>query len=423
MNNNQTSDTRGKAVMPQAWFEMKDVRRRQLNSAVWIPLRASQVLTETGQIGHQGYKYEFFGAGSIAVGTGTMEKAKGVGWSEIGISRTHGFTFEDNRYVPADVVCLQGFNFEALALVLHQEGNGDDPPEWHLHPDFVIALRLKREGDLWLAPDEGYIEVARLDRHDGRPVLLKVRAEHLRDYLCARGMALRIATYRSREHTVADASSIPWPENPYCQASDTNRWEGRVQEMHEGGFGIGSSAAVLRMTREDVDNDEDVPQIGPSDENIASQAWTVQRDGERVFRVQGDLWRDEWILPAEQSPRIRGDKLPPSVSFITDAAGTRVPPLELKDEGRWLWFRPEVMMALLQPRGASLKWYTRDTGGIKCGPGSYVHFGVNTLGFVNVYAKDIAYLPEWQQKVWAGFNISPEGGVSAELLAAQAEGC
>jgi hypothetical protein len=38
---------------------------------------------------------------------------------------------------------------------------------------------------------------------------------------------------------------------------------------------------------------------------------------------------------------------------------------------------------------------------------------------VNVYAYDIAKQPVWQQRIWAGYNIAPEGGVSAELLSAQ----
>jgi hypothetical protein len=36
-----------------------------------------------------------------------------------------------------------------------------------------------------------------------------------------------------------------------------------------------------------------------------------------------------------------------------------------------------------------------------------------------VYAYDVAKLPVWQQRIWAGFNVSPEGGVSPELLDAQ----
>jgi len=46
---------------------------------------------------------------------------------------------------------------------------------------------------------------------------------------------------------------------------------------------------------------------------------------------------------------------------------------------------------------------------------------VNDIGLVTVYAKD-GILAEWKQRIWAGFNVSPEGGVSKELLAAQAEG-
>ena len=38
---------------------------------------------------------------------------------------------------------------------------------------------------------------------------------------------------------------------------------------------------------------------------------------------------------------------------------------------------------------------------------------------INDYAKDIALLPDWQQSLWAGYNISPDGGVSEELLASQ----
>ena len=89
-------------------------------------------------------------------------------------------------------------------------------------------------------------------------------------------------------------------------------------------------------------------------------------------------------------------------------------------EGRgWLWFRPDAMMALSVRRGGGIRWYTRDTGGVWCSPDYEVHFGVNRLGLVNVYAKDIGLLPEWQQRVWAGHNIGPEGGVSDELLASQ----
>src|SRR5258708_7604366 len=176
-------------MMDQKWFEMPDVRRRKLNNAVWIPLRAAQTLESTDKRGYLGFREEFFGVGSIAVPLDNKVRAETLGWHDIGLRYTHRGGMDGNRYVPADFFDGYGLNLNAVALVLAQSGNADDPPEWHLHQDFAITLRLKREGDLWLATEEGYIEVVRLRRDDdGSPILLEIRAEHLKDYLCARGM-------------------------------------------------------------------------------------------------------------------------------------------------------------------------------------------------------------------------------------------
>ncbi|MYK43053.1 MAG: hypothetical protein F4039_03055 [Gammaproteobacteria bacterium] len=76
-------------------------------------------------------------------------------------------------------------------------------------------------------------------------------------------------------------------------------------------------------------------------------------------------------------------------------------------------------MALIKRRGGKLSFYSAHTGSVSCSPEYDVHFGVNSIGLINVYAKDVALLPWWQQKIWAGYNISPDGGVSEELLASQ----
>jgi hypothetical protein len=163
---------------------------------------------------------------------------------------------------------------------------------------------------------------------------------------------------------------------------------------------------------------EDVPAISVSDENITSKSWTIEHKGGKLIRIQGELWRSEWVDPADESPRVRRDKLPSSVFFVTDAEGTRRS-VDRQGTGGWLWFRPEVIMALSNRRGGGLQWYTRDTGGVRGSPHSFVHFGVYALGLVNVYAKDIGFLHEWEQQIWAGCNVGPEGGVSEELLAAK----
>jgi hypothetical protein len=213
-------------AMEQKWFEMAETRKRRFDSAVWIPLRASQK-DETGKWGHLGHKSEFFGAASLAVPLRERDAAASLGWRELSLMHDHCGYANRGRYVAADEYDdkqLKG----AVALVMSQSGNSAEPPTWHIQPDFVITLKLKREGNVWVAMDEGYIEVVRLKLdEDNRPRLLEVRAEHLKDYLCARRMALRISWYRERQEVVEAEPDFKWPE-PDGTYKDDERWEGRI---------------------------------------------------------------------------------------------------------------------------------------------------------------------------------------------------
>ena len=406
--------------MNRIWFEMREVRRRKLAEAVWIPLRASNYIEQIGHYGHIGYRKEFYGIGTLAVPIRKKQEADKLGWRDIGIASQHSGDVRDGEYIPADI--YQHEDFAGLHLVLEPLGNSAENLEWHLHQDLVITLGLKREDDIWVRPSEDYKTVARLSREeDGDPALLEVRASHLRDYLCAREMALYVTSYRERLEISEDARHIKWPENSVEETDDNNRWEGHVLEIHEGGMPYGQKTAVSHIARTDVDPEDDVPALGlPTDDNITSRSWTEEYLGKKLYLVTGELWRTEWVEPASQSPIVRGDEVPSNVSFIIDAEGKQKSPEALIEARRWLWFRPKVMSELAERRGGSLNWDTRDTGSIACSPGHNVHFGVNSLGLINVYAKDIALLPEWQRKVWAGYNVSPEGKVSEELLASQA---
>ena len=408
-------------MMSQAWFEMVEIRRRKFASSAWIPLRAVQAICEEGKRGHLGFKEEFFGAGSLAVPVALKDKATKLGWSDVGISHEHRACVDDGRYIPADVYEYSRGEQIGFSLVLEQRLNGDEQRVWHLHQDFVIALELMRDGDRWICPNEGYTEVARLHRHpDGRPFLMEAKAEFLLDYLCARGMGLLVTAYWNREEVVEDIAHITWVENPEHEGTEGARWAGRTYEIHEGGMPFGAETAVFHVSRTDVDPSEDVPVFGfPTDDVTEGRSWTFKREERKLFVVEGEYWRDEWINPGKYSALIRGDDVPGSAFFITDTVGTRESKDTLTKESRWLWFRAEVISALLEYRGGHLGWYTRDTGSVTCSPGYGVHFGVNSIGLVSVYAKDIGLLPDWQQRVWAGFNVTPEGGVSEELLASQ----
>jgi hypothetical protein len=248
----------------QKWFEMMEVRKRRFDSAVWIPLRASQK-DETGKWGHLGYKSEFFGVASLAVPLKEREAAAGLGWDGLNLMHDHCGSAYSGRYVAADEYDdkqLEG----AIPLVMSQSGNSVEPPVWHILPDFVITLKLKREGNIWVAMDEDYIEVVRLKLDtDNRPRLLEVRAEQLKDYLCARQIALRISWYRERVEVVEAEPDFHWPK-PDGTHKDGERWEGRIIPIHEGGHPFGESVAVMQVTRTNLDFDEDVPSIGISDD-------------------------------------------------------------------------------------------------------------------------------------------------------------
>lgn len=401
---------------------MQIIRRRKFSKAVWIPLRARQHLRKSGERGRQGFVSDFFGAGSLASPIGNQEEATALEWRDIGIGLNHFGCVEDGDYIPADTYHAHDTSLSGIHLVLDQHLSGVENDEWHLHQDLVIALGLKREADRWLRPDEGYAEVARLSRdEEGAPGLLAIRASHLRDYLCAREMGLCISSYRQRLAILHDTSQITWPGGNSLASKDNCRWQGRVTEIHEGGMPYGEQTFVTHVARTDVDTEEDVPSFDgiPSDDGVTSNSWTIEDTGQKLFRVEGELWGTEWVEPSTRSPIVRADDVPPRVYFYTEGSGKQEDKTSLEGGGRWLWFRPEVICSLAHRRGGTLNWYTRETGEVGCSPNGRVHFGLNSLGLVTVYAKDIVLLDEWEQRIWSGHNVHPDGGVSQELLASQ----
>jgi hypothetical protein len=407
--------------MDKTWFEMRAIRRRRIADAVWIPLRSVDYTEKEGHFGYVGYKQDFFGLGSVAIPLDRREQAKKLNWQNIGLIHNQDVWATADHYKPVDVYQYNDKVDLGLELVLVQSIPGE-PRVWHLHQDLVFAFGLLREGDQWLSPEEGYTVVARLRRNGGeKPVALEIRNEHLRDYLCARGMFLRMSWYRSRDVVVDDADAVGSPE-PIKEKSEEEQFELSVMSIIEGGHVGDGSFMVSHVARTDVDPDEDVPRPGPeSDSNVTVSTRRGKHKGRKLVRVMGEIWRNDEIEPAGNSPRVRGDQVPTGIRYVVDASGTTLTSEELNHEEimRWLWFRPEAIPALFKHRGGGLRWYTKETGGVSCSPDGDTHFGLNRDGLITVYAYDIAKLPLWQQRIWAGYNIAPEGGVSKELLSAQ----
>lgn len=406
----------------QKWFEMEDIRSRTLARRSWIPICSYTTVKKDGEFGKEGYREELAFCDSVMVPVESKEAALKFEWMDVMVSHANGpWVDDDGVYHEAGLFKHYESGIHGRYLVLRQRIDGE-AEDWHLDQDFVLGLKLSRKGDFWIAPEEEDLEVVRLFRDDeGRPVRLEIRAEHLRDYLAARECGLLIARYHSRAAIEKSFPQIDWPE-PYTIPFAGGLWEGRLRPIHHGGFPAGESWAVVHVSRHGPELQEDVPDPGfPTDNTTKSESWTRTPTGDVIIHAIGECWKDDWVELSLLSRRVREDKVPSSQEFITENDGTTTNAEDLKNAIRWLWFDPAVVKSLLVSRHSTLSWYTGDTGRVGSRPSRSVHFGMNGLGLVNVFAKDIALLPEIDQKKWAAHNLSPEGGVSKELLQSQME--
>lgn len=407
--------------MNQSWFEMQDIRKRKLDKSVWVPLRSQKSIRNNIEYGYLDYQEEYIGHGTLMIPIDKKDEAEKISWSDLGGGHPQGLNFVYGEYSPSDI--FETESFSGTYLVLDQTfDNSVDNNEWHLHQDLVINLGLKREGDIWVCPRQGYVEVARLERDkEGSPVLLEIKNQFLKDYLNAKDCGLYITSYFSRDKIFDNKSVLSWSEDEKYAEDGKDIWECRVLEIHEGGFGFGEKIAISHVGRIDVDENEDVPDMTsfPTNDNVKSEFYEKSFKGKKLFRIIAELWKYEWINPAKTSPITLGHKENIDIFYIADATGNKESGKELTKGGKWLWFKPELVSNVLSIRGSSLIWYTKDTGKISCSPAWGIHFGVNDLGLITVYAKDIGKLPLWQQQIWSAYNIAPDGGISKELHASQ----
>ncbi|EGR2438200.1 hypothetical protein DYC75_13630 [Vibrio cholerae] len=407
--------------MDKDWILQKKETRRTFSKSTWVPLRAS-VENENGNVKNIGYSNELFGCGSVAFSPENREIAEKLSWGDIGLSRTIApYAYEDGFY--STIYEYQYNDKEPIGvhLVLELPLPVVGGRQWILNPDLVAALRLIKEGDNWVRPEENFVVVAReiLDEK-GEQRLIEIKREYLLDYLAARNLALRLSYYRQRVENVASLETSDYAGiEGHQEERDGGRYELLVRDINDV---FGGSWAMFRTWRTDVDEEDDAPVMGPeTNENTDYESSQGQKGGYKGVRVEGEFWRDEWIDHQGTSTRVRGDADNNLPQFIVETDGTRLPSAELNSEdiGRWLWFRTSIINELLELRGFSLGWYTAETGGIKSTSGYSIHFGINSSDLITVYAYDIARLPAWEQHIWAAHNVVPDGKVSSELLESQ----
>lgn len=409
--------------MNRDWILQIRETRRSFANATWVPLRASQD-DEQGktQVTQVGYVSEFFGCGSVAFPSQHRELAEKLSWSDLGVGHSaRPYAYKDGYYLAVDQYQYNDKQPIGVELVFVHDQPVVGGTKWILNSDLVIALRLVKEGDNWVRPEEDFVVVAReFFDADGNHRLIEIKREFLIDYLAARNLALRLSYYRQRVENVASLESSEYEglEN-HQNDRDGGRFELLIRSLNDV---YGGSWAAFRVWRTDVDEEEDAPVLGPErDDNTESEQSEGVRAGPNGVRVEGEFWKDEWIDHRGLSVRVRGDTDQSLPHFIIETDGTRAASsaLDSEDIGRWLWFRTSLVPDLLGRRGFALKWYTAETGAIVSTSGYATHFGINSADLLTVYAYDIARLAAWEQHIWAAHNVPPEGKVSGELISAQ----
>ncbi|MBL4835504.1 MAG: hypothetical protein JKY26_16175 [Pseudomonas sp.] len=407
--------------MDQDWILQKKETRRTFSRSTWVPLRAS-VENEHGNVKLVGYSNEFFGCGSVAFSPENREVAEELSWGDIGLSSTIGpYAYEDGFYSTIEEYQYNDKEPIGVHLVLELPLPVVGGRKWILNPDLVAALRLIKEGDNWVRPEENFVVVAReiLDEN-GEQRLIEIKREYLLDYLAARNLALRLSYYRQRVENVTSLETSDYAGlEDHQEERDGGRYELLIRDINDV---FGGSWAMFRAWRTDVDEEEDAPVMGPeTNDNTDYESSKGHKGGYKGVRVEGEFWRDEWIEHQGSSTRVRGDSDNNLPQFIVETDGARLPSSELNSEdiGRWLWFRSSIVNELLDLRGFSLVWYTAETGSINSTSGYSIHFGINSSDLITIYAYDIARLPAWEQHLWAAQNVVPDGKVSSELLDSQ----
>lgn len=403
------------------WILQTKETRRTFAKSTWIPLRALSN-EQKGNCEKIGYMSEYFGCGTVALPHESIDMGDKLSWHAIGIGQdVEPYVYDDGYYKSIDQYEYNDKECIGLNLVFNYPQPIVGGRKWMLNPDLIVALGLIKEGDNWVRPEEDFTIVAReLFDEKGNHTLIEIKKEYLLDYLAARNHSLRLSYYRQRVENVYSLETSPYKD---LTSHQEQRYDGRFELLTRDLDDVyGGTWSLFRVWRTDVDEEEDAPVMeAENDKNTTSESSQGNRTGLKGIRVEGEFWRDEWVHHKNISTRVRRDTDQTLPLFITETDGATMKSVDLNDEdiGRWLWFRSSIVNELLSHRGFSLKWYTSETGGIKSTSGYQTHFGINSSDFITVYASDIARLATWEQKVWAAYNVLPEGKVSSELLLAQ----
>ncbi len=252
--------------MSEDWILLTKETRRLFSNATWIPLRAS-VEDKKGGIKEIGHVSDYFGCGSVAFPPERrLLVEERLGWNDIGIGHTIApYSYEGGYYASIEQYQYNDKEPIGINLVYEYPQPVVGGKKWILSPDLVIALRLIKEGDNWVRPEENFVVVARETvNKDGEHCQVEIKKEFLLDYLAARNLSLRLSYYRQRVENVPVLENSAYANlQPHNGDRDSGRFELLIRDLNKV---FGGSWAMFRAWRTDVDEDDDAPVMGPEND-------------------------------------------------------------------------------------------------------------------------------------------------------------
>lgn len=399
------------------WFLMTKERKQKYERSAWVPLYVEEQV-ESGSYPDPGYSDDYFGLGTMLLDADESEEIRHLDWCDVRPS-SHCPGFDADGFYSAKFHFSQ-VHGQYLVFPMSDEGK-QAPRQVLIDPDLILGLRLHPVGSDWVSfRDDGELAIRQTSDDAGNVTKVEIRSEYLKDYLAAREMGLAVVTLRERKKLFVDRPDFHLPNE---KVTELMSWAGGTGEIDEHGDTFGSTWTVSIVGRHDVDADEDAPvaEYDTADEKLSRRRFETAKGNCKRFLVSSELINREWIYPAPNSPRVRGDDPNEAYSFIADAASTRMTSTELEVEPRWRWltFRPEGITQLLDSEKILLEWWSRQTGCFRYGDKTGVPFGVNLNGLVCIFSKDVIELAPHRQRHFSGHSVAPDGGACEELVQAQ----
>ena len=182
--------------MTKDWILQTKETRRKFANSTWIPLR-SICESEKGDVKNIGYISESFGCNSLAFPLEHKDLAETLDWSNIGIRlEVKPCVFDSGHYKTIDQYEWNEKEPVGVHLIFDHPQPVIGGRKWIINPDLIVALRLIKEKNSWVRPEEDFVEVIRESFDDeGNHVQIEIKKEFLIDYLAVRNLSLRLAVF------------------------------------------------------------------------------------------------------------------------------------------------------------------------------------------------------------------------------------